>query len=306
MKLGIIFIAMAAVSIATAQQANSARIDYIRLLATSPADLSTMPYLIDSLADKDPLVRHEALKTWSQVGAKLYALSSKTAFINQLIENVRPKESDSEQVKLQALRTLCGMGRSVKSICPIYYTCGFGIARSLSYNVNAQLRIDATKYPKLTAELLADSNPDVVFNAVSSLGKEFNKTQLNQAKTWLLSPNRYFRVIGALIIFQAFPDSTAALLAPLLDDVDKDVQRTIGDFITINLNAKQIIELSQAQSGASSLLRRIAIDRFYSLPLEKSIPLLRQLINDSDPKVRAESSSVLKYLEKKSDIALLK
>ena len=306
MKLGIISVAMAAVSIATAQQSNSARIDYIRLLATSPADLSTMPYLIDALADKHPFVRLEALTTWIQVGAKIYSLSSKTTYVTQLIENIRPKENDNQQVKLQALRTLSAMGKPVKSICPIYYHCGLGMTRSLSYNASAQLRIDAVRYPTLTAELLADSNPDIVFNAIKVLGMEFNKTQLNQAKTWLSNPNRYFRVIGAYIIFDAFPESTATLLTPLLDDADQDVQRTVRDFILLSLDAKQIVELSQADSGAPSAVRRIAIDRFYSLPLEKSIPLLRQLINDSDPKVRAKASSVLKDLEKKSDIALLK
>ena len=306
MKLGIISIAMVAVSIATAQHANCARIEYIRLLATSPADLHSMPYLIDAIADPDPLVRIEALKTWTQVGSKLDSLTSTTDHFAQLIENVRPKETDSPQVKLQALRTLCGMGRSVKSICPIYFGCGMGMTRSLWYQASIQLKRDAARYPALTAELVADPNPDIVYNALKALGKEFEKTQLVQAKTWLSNPNRYFRVIGAYIIFNAFPESSATLLAPLLDDDDKDVRRTIRDFIFLNLDSKQIVQLSQANSGASSYLRRIAISRFRDIPKKTSTPLLRQLVNDLDPEVRSEASYMLNEIEKKSDLALLK
>lgn len=304
MKVGTFLVVLACTSGAFAKEPlqTTDHIQRITDLGKKPKSLARFDELMNALASDVPVVRVAALKVFAEVGTSYFyhyksevedmegdpqqsSMMDARQLQSFIMSRVNPRPTDSQLVRLEVIRTLCKLSDDVRSICPkMMPGCGLGTAFTLAKAADQSLAQQAKTNRQMVISLVSDADPDVVWGALQSLGKDFQKTQKARMQAFLLHPNKYFRAIGGCIASQVWPEETLRMVAPLLDDVDLDV-RTTGNYI-IDFSQEQAFQIVlNTQLGPN--VRRVAID---SLPKAKSAhksQVLTQLLGDSQPIVRA-------------------
>ncbi len=296
-------------------RSNQSRVDYIRLLGKEKPDASLLRDLMDAISAKDQSVRLEALRVWQLVGKDYYQLISSNLqtrednqahqnWQQQLISKIEPRPDDSVEVTKESVRTMCGMGRTAESICPPMFRCGLRGGKSLSDLVTEKLTVWGHLHPDHLAELLEDTNPDVVLNAWQGLETARQKEQLTHATVMINRSDWQSRAVGAYMISGAWPEKAVDLLVPMLDDADKKVHMTAHANIFFSMSDQQAFDIL-ANNLLSINLRKMAVEHLRIKPSSRKEQLLRKLIYSPEEPIRIEAVAAFFVNDEKKDPVLL-
>lgn len=163
--------------------------------------------------------------------------------------------------------------------------------------INQLWNVDDPALPKLVNELLNEDNSDVRMAAIELLENKEKGEILESVEKALDDPNQEIREFAVFILSETQPsEKSKVLLAKSVDDSSEDVRAAAFDVISDQDVKTQEQIFSQSIYSPYLDAKEMTVDLILDIPSHRTVNLLFQGLNDSDPDFREYVTSKLDFL----------